>query len=208
MSRKDEAYAYIKKAIISGELKAEMPILENELSEKLHMSRTPIREALRELEAQGVVVNYASRGAFVTALTPDDVEDIFELRLLFELRAVQQGINRMKFDELEKLRHDLENAEELDDWDECYKADQNLHNYIIEKSGSRRLMMFTKALNTQIERISYRASLDEEHNRNTFQEHMQIIDALEEKDLQKSQRVLGDHLKLVAQVAIERAKLM
>ena len=81
MSRKDQAYDYIRKRIITGNLKDGTPILENDLSEELHMSRTPIREALRDLEAEGAVVSYAFRGTFVTALTPYDVEDIFDLRL-------------------------------------------------------------------------------------------------------------------------------
>ena len=80
MSRREQAYEYIKKEIVTGKLKGGTPILELELSESLKMSRTPIREALKELEAEGAVVSYASRGTFVTELTPYDVEDIFNLR--------------------------------------------------------------------------------------------------------------------------------
>ena len=116
MSRKDQAYDYIRKRIITGSLKDGTPILENDLSDELHMSRTPIREALRDLEAEGAVVSYAFRGTFVTALTPYDVEDIFDLRLLFELWVLDRGFSRITDEELNLVTGKLVDAESAGGW--------------------------------------------------------------------------------------------
>lgn len=206
MSRKDQAYNYIRKRIITGNLKDGTPILENDLSEELHMSRTPIREALRDLEAEGAVVSYAFRGTFVTALTPYDVEDIFDLRLLFELWALDRGFNRITEEELDLAAKKLTDAKEAGDWDEDYLADLHLHNLIIEKSGSRRLVGFMDVLYTQIERISYRAFMNKTYNRNSFEEHMELIAGIRERNLPKSREVLSRHLNNVAEAAIEAYK--
>ena len=208
MSRKEEAYNYIRKGIVTGELKGGMPILEVDLSETLHISRTPIREALRDLEAEGVVISYASRGTFVTELTPYDVEDIFDLRLLFELWALERGINRITDTELDIITQKLVDAEKSGNWDEDFHSDICLHTMIIEKSGSKRLVGFMNNLYTQVERISYRAFLNKTYNRNSFQEHMELIASIRERDLDKSREVLSRHLKAVANAAIEAFRTM
>ena len=70
MDRKNQAYEYVKNTILNGDLPQGAPVKELELAATLNMSRTPIREALRQLEAEGVVVSYPSRGTFVTTITP------------------------------------------------------------------------------------------------------------------------------------------
>ena len=138
MSRREQAYEYIKKEIVTGKLKGGTPILELELSESLKMSRTPIREALKELEAEGAVVSYASRGTFVTELTPYDVEDIFNLRILMEIWSLERGIKRITKEELDVVEKHLLEAEQSGIWDEDYRADVEFHSLIVEKSGSKR----------------------------------------------------------------------
>ncbi len=206
MSRKEQAYEYIRKQIVTEELKGGMPVLELELSEILHMSRTPIREALRDLEAEGVVVSYASRGTFVTEMTPYDVEDIFELRTLFELWSLERGINRITDKELDIIMQQLIEAEDSGEWDAQYRADVNFHSLLIEKGGSKRLFGFMSILYTQIERVSYRAFMNKTYNRNSFKEHMELIKSIRERDLESSQQLLKKHLQSVALAAIEAFK--
>jgi len=206
MSRKEQAYQYIKKEIVTGKLKGGMPVLELELSETLHMSRTPIREALRELEAEGAVVSYPSRGTFVKEMTPYDVEDIFELRLLLELWALERGINRITDEELDEVTKRLVAARESGNWDEDYRSDVFFHSLIIEKSGSKRLVGFMGILYTQMERVSYRAFMNKTHHRNSYKEHMELIESIRQRDLEKSREVLQRHLKFVAEAAIEAFK--
>lgn len=208
MSRKDEAYNYIKNAVVSGQLKPGMPIRENDISEALQMSRTPIREALKDLEAEGVVTIYASHGTFVSTLTASDVEEIFELRSLLELWSLGRGINRFTEQELDALEKMMKDADISGKWDDIHQADLYLHNMIVEKSGSRRLAAFMKNLNTQIERISVSSSNDLRRKKETYEEHMAIIEGIRSRDLKKSQALLKRHLKLVSEAAIEVAKMI
>lgn len=206
MSRKDQAYYYIRNEIVSGRLKSGFPIRENDISEILHISRTPIREALKDLEAEGVVISYASHGTFVAALTPYDVEEIFELRSLLETWALEKSINRISEQELDHIEKMLVNADESDNWDEIHAADLCLHNLILEKNGSKRLVTFMNNLNTQIERISICGSVDPKRKEDTFKEHMAIVEGIRSRNLKKSQTLLRKHLQLVSEAAIEIAK--
>ena len=208
MSRKDIAYNYIRSRILSGELNADEPIREIELSESLNMSRTPIREALRDLEAEGVVVSYPSRGTFVAALTPYDVEEIFELRTMMELWALEKGFHRIGKTEIEGLRKELLNADEEGDWEKIHLADLHLHGMIVEKSTSKRLATFEAILNTQIERISYVTAFDSRRKPETLQEHLEILKSIEEGDLERAKISLEFHLKKVATAAIEASRGM
>ncbi len=206
MSRKDQAYNYIRNEIVSGRLKSGLPIRENDISEILHMSRTPIREALKNLEAEGVVVSYASHGTFVAALTPYDVEEIFELRSLLEIWALEKSINRIAEQELDYIENMLKNADESNNWEDIHAADLWLHKLIVEKNGSKRLVTFMNNLYTQIERISICSAVDPKRKQDTFNEHMSIINGIRSRDLKKSQTLLREHLRLVAEAAIEIAK--
>ena len=108
VDKKTEAYNYIKEEILSNRLQPDEPILELAISEKLKMSRTPIREAMRELESEGLIVSYPSRGSFVTALSPYDVEEIGELRILLEGWALERSINRITEEELDEIKIKLD----------------------------------------------------------------------------------------------------
>ena len=104
MDKKSQAYEYLKHAIIVDEIPPGSPLVELELSESLQMSRTPIREAMRQLETEGLVTTYPARGSFVTVLTPDDVQEIYELRLALELWALERSIARITDEELDALQ--------------------------------------------------------------------------------------------------------
>lgn len=106
----------------------------------------------QDLEAEGVVTIYASHGTFVSPLTAYDVEEIFELRSLLEVWSLGRSINRFTDQELDALEKMMRDADKSGKWDDIHVADLNLHNMIVEKSGSKRLATFMKNLNTQVER--------------------------------------------------------
>lgn len=193
---------------MAGRLKPNARIRETDIAQTLQMSRTPIREALRDLEAEGVVVSYPSLGTFVAALSPYDVEEIFELRSFLEVWALEKGINRITDQDLDQAREMFEDANKSGEWSDIHAADLYLHNMIVEKSGSKRLAIFMSNLNTQIERISMSSATDPKREEQTLKEHIEIINCIRSRDLKKSQEVLREHLKNVAEAAIEEAKII
>lgn len=208
MGRKDEAYQYLKDAILSNKLPPEAPVRELEIAAELKMSRTPIREAMRELEAEGLIVSYPSRGSFVLSLTPYDVEEIYELRVLYELWALEKGFSRITEDELDVAQKAFDDAFTKNDWKANHEADRLLHRIIIEKAGSKRLASFMRTLNAQIERIRFISSAGTGRLDESYQEHSEIIALMRANDLAKCKEALRSHLQTVTNTAIDESRTM
>lgn len=208
MGRKNQAYEYLKNAIIKNELPPGTPLREMDISEQLHMSRSPIREALRELEAEGVVISYPARGTIVTPVTPSDVEEIYELRSLLEVWALEQGFHRFTEDDLDLIEQGFTKAYQSGDWQALHEADIYFHQTIINKSGSKRVIGFLNTLNIQIERVRRYSAQTATRMDISLQEHIHIINMIRSKDLPKTRTALRNHLRSVANSAIEAARLM
>ena len=206
MDKKSQAYEYLKHAIIVDEIPPGSPLVELELSESLQMSRTPIREAMRQLETEGLVTTYPARGSFVTVLTPDDVQEIYELRLALELWALERSIARITDEELDALQAAFEEGYRTGAWETLHNADRGLHDLIPEKAWSRRLLMLLSLLNTQAERIRYQSARSLGRDDLSYREHLHIIQCIRERDLEKSRAALRTHLRSVANSAMDAAK--
>jgi DNA-binding GntR family transcriptional regulator len=206
MGRKEQAYEYIKNAILLNQLRPGTPVREMELAEELQMSRTPIREAMRDLEAEGLVVSYASRGTFVSTITPYDVEEIGELRALFEEWSLERGFWRITDQELDYLQNEFERAHARGDREAARRTDRLFHKLIVEKSGSKRMVMFMSRLNTQIERIRLVSTQGFDGSQRSYDEHLEIIGCIRARDLEKSKAALKKHLRSVDTSAMEAAR--
>lgn len=205
---KQKAYEYIRSRILSNEFKPGALVTELDLSEKLDMSRTPIREALRDLEAEGLVATYPARGTVVAVLTKADVEDIYELRVLLETWALEKGFPYFKEAELAQLETQFIQAFQDYDWERLHHADRALHRLITEKAGSKRVTGFLKTLNSQIERIRRVSAQDAERIDASYHEHLAIIQHIRGRNLDKSVEMLRDHLRSVSNSAMQTAHLM
>ncbi|QNL44635.1 GntR family transcriptional regulator [Oscillibacter hominis] len=180
MSRKDEAYRYLRNAIVTNRYPQNAPISEMAVSEELGMSRTPI--------------------------TPYDVEEIYELRVLLEVWALGRSFSRITPAELDHLEEMFRQGYERSDWELLHEADRSLHGLITEKAGSKRLLEFISVLNAQIERIRSASALDKNRSSLSYEEHLEIIRCIRAGDREKSLRALRAHLRSVANSAIESAK--
>jgi len=208
MAKKDEAYNYLLEKIILNQLAPNEPISEVAVSETLKISRTPVREALRELESMGLIASYASRGSFVVPITPYDIEEICELRILLEKWALEHSLMKISDNELSGLENCFRESFYNQNWEQVHKADRQLHGLIIERSGSKRIQVFINMLNLQIERVRRVSAANKNRRELSFQEHLEIIKGIQERDIQKSLAALEKHLRSVADSAIEVAKLL
>lgn len=190
-----EALSYLRSRIISGEYPGGMRINSNEIAAELGCSRIPIREALRQLEAEGFVTMAPNRGATVAALTPEAVEDLFNIRSSLELLALEHSIGR--FDEativeltILKDRMDRVRNDPMI-WVEHH---DRFHQFIARMAGRERLQ-------TEIERIhravrpyillyvSSGLMVEEPHNN-----HQMIVDVLRTGNKKAAMRVMKSHL--------------
>lgn len=203
MGRKDEAYQYLKNAILSNKLKQGEPIAELTIAEELQMSRTPIREAMRILEHEGLIVSYPARGSFVSVITPLDIEEIYDLRLLLESWALERSFAHITTEELDDLERRFQQGYQTRNWETLHEADKDLHALFINKSGSKRIREFVDILNGQSDHIRHTSAMQIDRIEQSYHEHMEIIRNIREGNLQRAKDSLHHHLRSVSRSAIE-----
>ncbi|TDU16790.1 GntR family transcriptional regulator [Bacillus subtilis] len=207
MSRMKQVYDHLLEAIVSNQIPPGTPLVETDIADEMKMSRTPIREALKELEAEGLVSRYQSRGTVVSHITPYDVEEIFTVRITLELCALQlswQKITDYELKEVEKLFLALNSTSSKQDY---HHADKTLHSLIINRAGNSRLKKFLNLLNSQIERFRRIAADEPTRLTRSKKEHLEIIHFLKKRDLQACEESLKTHLINVKNSTLEQAKL-
>jgi DNA-binding GntR family transcriptional regulator len=206
MSHKNRVYEYLLEAILSNELKPGMPIVESEISSKLGVSRTPVREALKELVANGLVSQFSSRGTFVSQITPYDVEEIFSLRIMLEIFALESAWGTIAGNELKEIKNMFLNLNSNSKKEDYHKADTALHKLIMDKAGNRRLKQFLNILGFQIERYRRVAALESTRLSKSRSEHLEIIKYIEEDNFKACEKSLKKHLENVKNSTLEAAK--
>ena len=166
--------ANLQRDILTGKLKPGQKIVEQELCNEYGVSRTPIREALRQLEADGLVENILNRGAFVIGMSDQDYEDMFDMRKAYEVQAVEWAIKRITEEEMERLEETFEFMEFYtmrNDIEKMLVINTGFHQIIYEASHNRMLQKqlasyqnFLKYKNSQVVRSdSYLTTVLEEH---------------------------------------------
>jgi len=210
---KNVAYDYILNAIITYELKPGQAIVEQEISDKLDISRTPIREAFKQLESEGLVHHFPARGTFVATLTVQDIEEIFQLRELFELTALKSAINCITEDELneieERLRYlDDTRIENPHTKEAFYDSDRDLHRMILKYSGNSRMIRFHQTLEVQLEQLRRISSMTPMRLSKSKQEHLDIIYALRTRDLASASKYLSIHLQNIKESTLNVCRTM
>lgn len=198
-----EVYNRLYNEIIKNKLTPGTILIETEIADRLGVSRTPVREALRDLELDGLVVNSSGRSSMVSDISPYDVEEIFDIRISLELLALERSINRISDTEINKLLDSFENEKFNFDWEKNHEADKILHLLIIDKSGNKRLKKILNNLNAQIERFRRIASKSKGRSNLSIDEHIEFLLCLKTRDLEKSKESLKNHLISVKNSVME-----
>ena len=202
-TRKQVAYDYLHDAILCNQLKPGSAIVEQEISDLLNISRTPVREALKVLEAEGLVRQIPQRGTFVEQINTQDVEEIFALREALEVLALHEAIKHVSDKELDKLEKYLTTLTSDSKEEEFYSSDRLLHNLIIQNGGNRRLANFLHAVNSQVERLRLISALRPNRLEQSMEEHLAIVKAFKSRDLEAAERELRQHIKNVKESTLE-----
>ncbi|MEG0662227.1 MAG: GntR family transcriptional regulator, partial [Anaerovoracaceae bacterium] len=132
----------LKEDILSGRLKKDRKLTEQAICDEYKVSRTPVREALVQLEMEGLVESIPNRGAFVVGLSPQDKEDILTLRKIYEIQATRWAIERITDEEMEELEENFDFMEFYTmkkDIDKMLNINQIFHQMIYKSSHNRML---------------------------------------------------------------------
>ena len=193
----DEVAQMLRRAIISGELDSGTHLVESVLSERFQVSRAPIREALRELESEGLVES-RRRGVYVKALTQEDVSELYSLRMMLEGAAVELAVSRFDEDDIAALRKHLEtmaSAAATGERAAFAKADMGFHTEVFERVGHRRLLRVWQSF---VE--TYRVVLEITDTENpdlhaVVIDHEHIAAAIERRDTDEARRRVEESVR-------------
>jgi DNA-binding GntR family transcriptional regulator len=196
-SLKETAYRSIKDAILSLRLEPGAPIVETSLAEELGISKTPVRDALQELEREGFVARILFKGTYVTDVTVKDVREVFQLRAVLEGLAARLAAPCFSDGELDEICAHLLAAEEAlagGDLRLCSQHGTELHQAIIHKADNHRLVPIIQNLDDHVRR--FRALSDRISGRlhKSVKEHRRVLAALYDRDPMAAELAMRDHL--------------
>ena len=195
---RDVVFNTLRQAILKGELKPGERLMEIALAEKLGVSRTPIREAMRKLELAGLVVMIPRRGAQVANITEKDLNDVLEVRIALENVAIEKACTRMSEEDMGRLwlaAKEFEHTMAEGNLVRLAEADVVFHEIIYRASDNKRLNQVLNNLREQIYR--YRVEyLKEEETRNVLvKEHEELTKAIRQRDVKKAQEISFRHIE-------------
>jgi DNA-binding GntR family transcriptional regulator len=200
VSARDQVYLALREAIISAELEPGRRLSENELAERLGVSRTPVREALVRLRDERLVAIVPQLGTFVTLISTDAIEDAAFVREALECAAIRLATERAREEDLAELQANLvaqDRAQESGDADAFDRLDDALHRRLCELSGREIAWQLSRRANGHLDRVR-RLSLPEPgYLGEMVAEHRQVVAAVADRDPGHAEATLRHHLRMV-----------
>ena len=195
---RDVVFHTLRDAILKGELKLGERLMEMHLAEKLGVSRTPIREAIRMLEQEGLAITIPRKGAQVAGMTEKDLEDVLEIRDALDELSVSKAcekINENSYRELEKAMEDFEVAVKEDDVRKIVEMDEHFHDVIYKITDNPKLENIVSNLREQMYRYRYEYVKDNADYDKLVSEHARILEGLKRKDKDYVKQIMHIHLE-------------
>ena len=191
-------FVQIQKDILAGKIKSGDKLSEQSICKKYGVSRTPVREALRQLEIDGLIENIPNRGAFVIGLNNRDISDLFDLRTIFEKQAVEWAIERMDETEIDKLRENVEFMEFYTlkgDVDKVMFFNSLFHEIIYKGTKNRMLFQTLSSYQTYLKHSAPPKAFDDEHLKKILDEHKKIFKAFEDNNPAAGKKAMQYHME-------------
>lgn len=195
----------LRTLIIEGELAPGTKLNERELSERLGVSRTPLREAFRMLAADGLLVQLPNRGVQVARLSPDDVRDAFEVMAALEGLAGELAAARItdaEVENLRKLQAEMDSAYAARDLPAYYRVNREIHDRLNAIAANPVLASTYRALNARLHSLRFRSNLNQMKWDKAVAEHRSMIAALAARDGAALRDLLVRHLRAKQQAVL------
>lgn len=195
----DYAIDYMAHAIVSGELAPGRQIKEEELAGKLGISRPPLREALKALEMEGLVVRRPRKGVFVSEIRERDIWEIYTLKMALYGLATSLAVERMKSKDLRRLEAIVDRMEQClqrrpTDVARYQGYHEEFHGLLMDIAGNERLKRIARSLHNQVKRFSFRSLAHDGHLRNSCRRHRQILQAIRDGNASEAEALSKRHV--------------
>lgn len=197
---RDVVFNTLRSAILMGKLEPGERLMEIALANKLGVSRTPIREAIRKLELEGLVIMTPRKGAEVARITEKDLQDVLEVRESLEILATELACERITAEEIETLKVKNDEFREAvegktADFSELAELDVAFHDVIFNASKNSRLIQILNNLREQMYRYRLEYLKNAEYYDRLVNEHNQITEGVSKKDKQLVQKTMDKHIR-------------
>jgi len=195
-----KVYRALKTEIIKGSLKPGTKLSEGKIAEQMGVSRTPVREALKELAAEGFVKMNPNQAVAVSNASVEDVQEVLQIRGVLEglaARLATKTINEEEIKELEKYQKRMEQYTNKDDVLAFSEMDAEFHELILNICGNDRLIQIRKNLSDQAHRFRIRSLSVPGRLKYSLKEHQEIVEALKRKDAEQADRLSQKHIENV-----------
>jgi len=195
-----KVYRALKTEIIKGSLKPGTKLSEGKIAKQMEVSRTPIREALRELAAEGFVKISPNQGVVVSNASVEDVQEVLQIRGVLEglaARLATKTINEEEIKELEKYQKRMEHYTNKDEVLAFSEMDAEFHELILNICGNNRLIQIRKNLSDQAHRYRIRSLSIPGRLKYSLKEHQEIVEALKRKNAEQADRLSQKHIENV-----------
>ncbi len=190
-------YKNIRDGIIEGRYQTGEFLVETRLAEEHGVSRTPVREALKQLELEDLVVSIPNRGVVVQGISQEDIDDIYTIRYLLEGQAAYWAAQRIKPEQMDKLAELIELMDlytRRNDASHLARLDTEFHSVIYAASNSRTLEHILASLHQHAQRSRQSALNKPDRAPKSLEEHQNIYAALEAHDAERAKTCMEKHI--------------
>ena len=197
MPLRDVVFYTLRQAILKGEMEPGERLMEIQLAKKLGVSRTPIREAIRKLELEGLVIMIPRKGAEVAGITEKALRDVLEVRRSLEELAIELAVSRMKdgdIQTLEAARIEFREALNSSDMIRIAQADEKFHDVIYAGTYNDKLVQILNNLRDQMYRYRLEYIKDTGKRQLILIEHENILNAVKTRNLELGKHAMREHI--------------
>lgn len=214
LTLRERIVEFVKDSVISGRLKPGERVPEQEIADNLGISRTPIREAFRQLESEGFITVTPRKGAIVSPITDKDVSEFYAIKSLLEGYAARTACDKLTHKDikrLESLNAQMEKAAERGDVKAFFKLDHQFHETFLKASGNEKLCALIHHLVQQFERFRITAMSLPGRMSDSVMQHQKITEAFVNKDAAKVEDLVRANAErgrdvLVQEISKEKTK--
>jgi len=198
---RDVVFETLRDAIIKQVLKPGERLMEIQLADEMGVSRTPVREAIRKLELEGLVVMVPRKGAYVAGVSMKDIHEVYEVRAALEMLAVSLAAERITDEELDALERQVLRESEAEanadehSLDNIIYIDSSFHDIIYQAAHNQRLVQFVNILQEQLQRFRAASLSRPGRSKTALDEHKQIVEALAERNGELAAKLAKEHIE-------------
>ncbi|MCG8542225.1 MAG: GntR family transcriptional regulator [Clostridia bacterium] len=202
-------FEHLRNSILNGKLEPGERLMELQLAEQLGVSRTPVREAIRKLELEGLVEMIPRKGAYVADMSIKDILDVLEVRMFLEGLATYLAAERMSDEEIDALKEVLKKFEDgmmTMEKEDMIELDNKFHDMIIKGARNNKLLQIVQGLHEQFQRFRVIYFNEYDEHEDLVKYHRAIVNAIAHRDSKEAQQYAQTHVEMIEESIIKWRK--